>query len=243
MIEVPSAVMMAAELAREVDFFSIGSNDLTQYCLAVDRMHPLLSRQADGLHPAVLRMIDRWTDWFVLSGSVPAGVPTGLYADLVAHLKRQGKAVVLDASGEPFAAAVGRGPDIIKPNIDELSELVGRSLASQADVLAAARTLIEQGVGLVAVSMGAAGALFVEGTAAVFAVPPAITVKSTVGAGDAMVAGIVTGTLRGLDLADRARLATAFSLGTLGEVGPHLPGPEVIDAYAARVQIQTLSQD
>ncbi len=58
MIEVPSAVMMADELAAEADFFSVGSNDLTQYCLAVDRMHPMLSRQADGLHPAVLRMID-----------------------------------------------------------------------------------------------------------------------------------------------------------------------------------------
>jgi phosphoenolpyruvate-protein kinase (PTS system EI component) len=59
MIEVPSAVMMAEELASEVDFFSVGSNDLTRYVLAVDRTHPVLSRQADGLHPAVLRMIDR----------------------------------------------------------------------------------------------------------------------------------------------------------------------------------------
>lgn len=58
MIEVPSAVMMAERLAKEVAFFSIGTNDLTQYVLAMDRLHPVLAPQADGLHPAVLRMID-----------------------------------------------------------------------------------------------------------------------------------------------------------------------------------------
>ena len=110
-------------------------------------------------------------------------------------------------------------------------------------MLEAARTLIEQGVGLVAVSMGADGALFVERGAAVLAIPPAIVVKSTVGAGDAMVAGIVTGTLRGLDLAGRARLATAFSLGALGEVGPNLPGQAVIESFAARVTIQARRVD
>ncbi|NAS62345.1 phosphoenolpyruvate--protein phosphotransferase, partial [Pseudomonas syringae pv. actinidiae] len=57
MIEVPSAALIAPVLAREVDFFSIGTNDLTQYTMAIDRGHPTLSAQADGLHPSVLQLI------------------------------------------------------------------------------------------------------------------------------------------------------------------------------------------
>jgi phosphocarrier protein FPr len=83
MIEVPSAVLMADELAQMVDFFSIGTNDLTQYTLAMDRLHPMLAKQADGLHPAVLRMVD-WTvksataagKWVGVCGGV-AGDPRG----------------------------------------------------------------------------------------------------------------------------------------------------------------------
>lgn len=59
MVEVPSVVLMAREFAREADFFSIGTNDLTQYTLAIDRQHPELGKEADALHPAVLRLIDQ----------------------------------------------------------------------------------------------------------------------------------------------------------------------------------------
>jgi phosphocarrier protein FPr len=83
MIEVPSAVMMAEELAQEADFFSIGTNDLTQYTLAMDRLHPVLAKQADGLHPAVLRMIHQAVKaataagkWVGVCGGI-AGDPKG----------------------------------------------------------------------------------------------------------------------------------------------------------------------
>jgi phosphocarrier protein FPr len=84
MIEVPSSALMADVFAGEVDFFSIGTNDLTQYVLAMDRLHPQLAKQADGLHPAVLRMIDRTVraadaagKWVGACGGV-AGDPLGV---------------------------------------------------------------------------------------------------------------------------------------------------------------------
>jgi multiphosphoryl transfer protein len=83
MIEVPSAVVMAEEFAKEVEFFSIGTNDLTQYTLAMDRGHPALAKQADGLHPAVLRLIRQTVQaanaqgkWVGVCGGV-AGDPLG----------------------------------------------------------------------------------------------------------------------------------------------------------------------
>ena len=83
MVEVPSTVLMAEEFAQEVDFFSVGTNDLTQYTLAMDRVHPMLAKQADGLHPAVLRMIDQTVraakaagKWVGVCGGV-AGDPRG----------------------------------------------------------------------------------------------------------------------------------------------------------------------
>ena len=59
MIETPASVMISEELAEEVDFFSIGTNDLTQYTLAIDRQNPNLDTFYDPHHPAVLRMIQK----------------------------------------------------------------------------------------------------------------------------------------------------------------------------------------
>lgn len=180
-------------------------------------------------------------DWFVLSGSLPAEVPVSIYADLIKQLKAQGKTVVIDASGESFRQAIRSAPDAIKPNIDELQELLGHSLNGVNEIVQAARDLLAQGIRTVVVSMGAKGAVFVEAEQAVWASPSPVEIVSTVGAGDAMVAGFVTGKLRGLPLTACAQLATAFSIGALSQVGPRLPPPETVEAFAAQVNVEVLS--
>ncbi|SFN88068.1 fructose-1-phosphate kinase [Cohaesibacter marisflavi] len=204
---------------------------------------PGLTNCAEGLaalEDAIDQLAANGTEQFVLAGSLPAGLPQTIYRDLISHLKGLGKEVILDASGPSFAAALDAGPDIIKPNVDELSELVGRNLKSHEEIITAARAVTGGRVGLIVVSMGADGALFITEEDVLHAMPKGAVVKSTVGAGDAMVAGILHSRSEGLPLADLARLATGFSLGALGEIGPHLPAQEVIKAFAADVVIEKL---
>jgi 1-phosphofructokinase len=187
----------------------------------------------------ILQELAARTEWFALSGSIPAGVSSGIYREMVKTLA--GKKVVLDTSGEGFRQAVAAAPSLIKPNVDELQELAGERLNTPAAILQVGRALIQRyGIASVVVSMGKEGAIFVEGEEALWALPPSVQVKSTVGAGDAMVAGIVVGKIRGLSLAECARLATAFSMNALTHVGSGLPSVEAVQSAMEQVTIRAL---
>ena len=188
----------------------------------------------------ILAVLTTTHEWFVLSGSIPRGVSAGIYEEMVRTLA--GKKVVLDTSGEGFRQAVPAGPWLIKPNVDELSEYAGKPLDSPTAILEQARTVMSRyNIHSVVISMGKQGAIFVEGDETVWAVPPAVEVKSTVGAGDAMVAGIVAGKIGGLALAECARLATAFSVTAISHIGSGLPSIEAVQSARERVTIRQLS--
>ncbi len=180
-------------------------------------------------------------EWFVLSGSIPSGASAGIYADMILVLA--GKKVILDTSGEGFRQAVPAGPWLIKPNVDELSEYAGKRLNTTTDIVAQARSIMERyNIHSVVISMGKEGAIFVEGEETIWAVPPAVEVKSTVGAGDAMVAGIVAGKIQSLSLGECARLATAFSMTAISQIGSGLPSIESVQSAKERVSIRELSR-
>ncbi len=176
--------------------------------------------------------------WFVLAGSLPPGVDLGIYRDIISALKRNGCRVLLDTSGEALQLALEAAPQIVKPNLHELETLVGVSLPTESAIVDATGKLLERGVKLVVVSMGAQGACFVSADAVVIARPPKVQVKSTVGAGDAMVAGIIASQLAELPLTECARLATAFSLDALTRVESGLGSPSAIGAAMKQVAIE-----
>jgi 1-phosphofructokinase len=188
----------------------------------------------------ILRELATSCEWFVLSGSIPAGVSAGIYREMVTMLS--GKKVVLDTSGEGFRQAVAAGPWLVKPNVDELGEFAGERLHTPAAIVQVAHALVQQyGITGVVVSMGKEGAIFVEGQETVWAVPPAVEVKSTVGAGDAMVAGIVASKIRGLTLVECARLATAFSMSAITHIGSGLPSVKAVQLGMEQVTIREMS--
>ncbi len=208
---------------------------------------PLLEPQA--IQTLLDRLLDRMDSlvspgsWVVACGSLPPQWPADTYARLIRHVHGLGAHVLLDASGAPLAEGIAAAPEIIKPNQTELSELIGRPLGDTASVVAAARELLARpdAPGTVIISMGGEGALFVNRQEALLAAPIPTEMISTVGAGDAMVAGIVAARIANLTLADSARLATAFAAGKLGRLGPHLPAADTVRALALMVQISSLS--
>lgn len=181
-------------------------------------------------------------DLVIMAGSLPPGCPDDIYARLIARLRGQGCRVLLDTSGSPLKAALDADilPDIVKPNHAELSAWTGADAMDADALVEAAGKLRQRGVELVVISMGEDGALFFSQEGAVAAKLSIEDVASTVGAGDAMVAGIAAGLHEKAALDRLARLATAFAAGKLGMAGPNLPDAAAIDALIARTSITAL---
>ncbi|MDD1968981.1 phosphoenolpyruvate--protein phosphotransferase [Pseudomonas putida] len=138
MIEVPSAALLAPVLAKEVDFFSVGTNDLTQYTLAIDRGHPTLSAQADGLHPAVLQLIDI---------TVRAAHAHGKWVGVCGELAADPQAVpVLVGLGVDELSVAARSIGEVKACVRDLTISGARTLAQNALAVGSApqvRALVE----------------------------------------------------------------------------------------------------
>ncbi len=147
--------------------------------------------------------------------------PTDLYAALVTRVRERGGRVAIDSSGAPFAAAVAARPHLIKPNHEELAELVGHDLPTLADVRDAARELVAGGIEVVAVSLGGDGALLVTADECAHARATITAPLSTVGAGDCMLAGLLHGLSTGRGPADA--LADGGDVGRRGGHPPRKP--------------------
>ena len=195
--------------------------------------------EVDALLSALDQQLATKPAWVVGAGSLPPGADVDFFVRVAEVAARYGVPVALDTSGPPLAAALrAGGVGLVKPNDEELAELVGRELSTVGDVVSAARDLVDGGNDAVLVSLGAHGALLVTGDGYWWAGGDPLVPLSTVGAGDCTLAGYLSAS--GSDPAERLRTAVAW-----GRAAVLLPGsavPEQSHVAAARGHVRVIDQ-
>jgi 1-phosphofructokinase len=176
-------------------------------------------------------------DIVILSGSLPPGAPENLYQTIIELCHSKATISFLDASGTSLMSGIKTRPYLIKPNQQELEDIIGKALPNKKSIVDAARAIIDEGVQWVYISRGDKGAIAVSEKLALAAcvnnVPGKIVSK--IGCGDAMVAGLAVATLGSLNLIDCLKLGIAcgtanlfsrepgrFDKNSLSEIADHL---------------------
>lgn len=150
-------------------------------------------------------------DMVCVSGSLPKGIDLDDFTDWMKQLRNQCMCVIFDSSREALIAGLKANPWLVKPNRHELESWIGHPLPSYQEIAKAAQQLRTQGIAHVVISLGEEGAMWVNSSGAWLATPPKCQVVSTVGAGDAMVGGLIYGLMMQQTSEHTLRLATAIS--------------------------------
>ncbi len=181
-------------------------------------------------------------DMVVVAGSLPRGIASQWFVQLLNTLKALGVRVALDTSGDALREGLSASPWLIKPNEEELGEARGIALSKSSELTAEARRLQAEGIEHVVVSQGADGVSWFSPNAAWHAHPPKVRVVSTVGAGDSLLAGMLHGLLEGWPAERTLTHATAIAAQAVGQVGFGITDTTQLAGLEAAVRLQPLSQ-
>lgn len=185
------------------------------------------------------RLEDIRAAWIVASGSLPRGVPEDFYARAATIAHRRGQRFVLDTSGAPLRAALGQGLFLAKPSRGEFAALAGLAQADDATLAAAAAAMVRRGdVAMLAISLGAEGAMLVTADAVLRMPAVEVAVRSAVGAGDSFLAAMVLALARGEPAADAFTFGIAAGAAAVASGGTAHPDPRMVEDLAARLRAQ-----
>ena len=199
---------------------------------------PTLAPQERAAFFAQARVCLAAGDTWILSGSLPPGAPDDFYAQLVDLIQSRGAQALLDTSGEPLRLGCAARPYLVKPNADEAQALTGEPINSDDSARRATTFFLDQGVELVALSLGAEGVLLATRSQFARARPPLVRALNPVGAGDALLAGIAWALEQDLGLAELARWGVASGTAAAMRVGTDSAPRNDIEALYARVQVE-----
>jgi len=150
-----------------------------------------------------------------LGGGAAPGIPKDIYKTLIHIAKEKGALCILDADGELLKYGLEAKPHIIKPNEHELTKLLCLESSTKEQVINAAKKLQESGISKVLVSLGEKGSILVDTEGVYEAEGLKVKVKSTVGAGDSMVAALIYAHLKRFNLKDTLSFAQATASATV----------------------------
>jgi 1-phosphofructokinase family hexose kinase len=190
---------------------------------------------------ALLAKLDAYlpqASWVAMGGSLPPGVPRDAYAILIERAHQAGVPCALDSDGPPMLAGLRARPELIKPNEHEAERLLGRALRTDTDCFEAARELHARGIRYVIISRGARGADAVSPEGAFRAIPPQVQVRSTIGSGDSMVAGVLHILAQGGSFEEALRWGTAAGAATATTSGAEIARREQVLELLPQVKIR-----
>ncbi|MFV3403692.1 MULTISPECIES: 1-phosphofructokinase [Pseudomonas] len=200
----------------------------------------------EAARSALLHRLEQFApghDAVVVAGSLPRGVSPQWLRELLERLKALGLKVALDSSGEALRAGLQAAPWLVKPNTEELGEVLGVAVESVAEQRAAAERLLASGVEHVVVSQGEQGVRWFAKGVALHAQPPQVRIASTVGAGDSLVAGMLHGLLLSEAPTATLRRATAIAAQAVTQVGFGIRDHAQLAQLEAGVQLTEQQQE
>ncbi len=180
--------------------------------------------------------------FLVLSGSIPRGFEPDIYRVLIDEFNQKGFKCILDADGEPLKEGVKAKPFMIKPNTYELERLLDMSIKKIDDYIEAGKKLLEDGIEIIIMSMGAKGAILACESGFYRAVPPRVAVQSTVGAGDSLVAAFVWNYSQSGDPVDAFKWGVAAGTATALTPGTQLCSRIDVENLYKRIKLKRIAE-
>ena len=199
---------------------------------------------AEKYRAALLRAFRRGvdeSDLVILSGSLPRGFAANTYAEMATHVRQAGRRCLVDASGELLRHAAAVQPFLVKPNRDEISELLDQPVVDIEAAIQAATKLHSQGVAMPVVTMGALGAVAVDASGVWHARIELAQIHNTVGSGDCLLAGLTVGIARSMNLEETLRLGVACGAANAQGEETGFVERRAVEALLSRVRVQRLA--
>jgi len=206
----------------------------------IDAPGPNISRDELGKLIDKITRIKPKPDFLVLAGSVPPGVPADIYRQLIEKAKKSGIKTVLDSDNKWLKEGIRAKPNVIKPNVHEAEELLEVQLRDEVAIIEAAKALVSKGIEVAAISRGKDGLIVATKEKVLKVTSPQVEIRSTVGAGDSAIAGLVLKLSQGHGIEEASQWAAAAGTAATLTPGTELCRREDVERLLPQVKVERL---